>query len=916
MINWTIRIQAVLARHGRTAPPGAPVDLALRDVIDEWAHHAAAAWQTARAEGLSEQEATTHVDALLEEWASRIEGPPRRTVRPMAAAAPATASSGVTGWWLDVRYGWRMLLRQPGLTLISVVTTALAVGAATTLFSVADHVLRRPLPYPASEHIVRISETREGATRELPSIMSHVTYQTWRDASAGPPETIDAVAAFRAASMVVGDDDGQERLRGGYVTASLFEVLGVTPHRGTFFTEADAEARRRVVVLGHDLWRTTFGGDDQAIGRELRLDGDAYEVVGVLPPGITFPEQESRFLLPLSVPPVVVSTDGSSSIALFGGVARLKPGVSAERAGAEATARARSGPPPAMIDTAVFGSRGDRIITATPAIAFATGEVRPAILVFLVAVGLLFLTAVANVSSLQLARATGRRRELAIRAAIGAGGARLARQLLLESLVLGVLGGMAGVWLSALLHRALPTLLPSDFPRVNEIVMDWRVVAFAATASVVAGLLCGLLPVWQARRLRLVDVLTEDGQAPVGLSRRTAVGRLRLGILIGQIAAATVLLTGAALLGRSFTALWQADRGYQPLNALTARVPMPDPPFSPARRADVLAQVLARLRDTPGVRHAGFTSALPLTNVEGLMGFTMPPRPGQDTPVNAQAGVKSISPGFLQALGATLVEGRDFTAQDTPASPAVVLVNETFARTYLEGRALGARLPVAADNVRTESEVVGVVRDIHPRSRGEAPGPELFFAVSQVPEGVRMPEPVLVVRTTAAPDALVPVLRQFTRDADARILLDNVMTMEDRLSAGLARPRLYAVLLTGLSSLALVIAAVGVFGVLSHNVAQRRREIGLRAALGARPADLVRTVVAQGVGVTAAGLVVGLAVAAYATRFLRELLWGVAPLDPTSFAVVAAVLVAVAVVACWWPARRATRIDPLTALRQ
>ncbi|GMV23801.1 MAG: hypothetical protein AMXMBFR57_37500 [Acidimicrobiia bacterium] len=915
-MDWTVRILEVLTGRGRAGQPGSPTDLALQDMADEWAQHAAAAWQTARAEGMSQEEATRHVDTMIQQWADGIDGPPRRTIRRLAVEPPSTAGGGASGWWMDVRYGWRILLRQPGLTLTAVLTAALAVGATTTLFSVADAVLRRPLPYPASTQMVRISETREGATRQLPAIMSHVTYQTWRDTSAGAPETIDAVAAFRAASMVIGESGSLERVRGAYVTASMFTVLGVSPYRGTFFSEADVAERRRVVVVGYDFWKTHLAGADSAIGQTLRMDGDAYEVVAVLPPGITFPESESRFMAPLQVPPIVVSSDGSSSIALFGGVARLKPGVSAAQASAEATARAKTGPPPAMIDTAVFGSRGDRLVTATPAIAFATGEVRPAILVFLVAVGLLFLTAVANVSSLQLARATGRRRELASRAAIGAGAGRLARQLLVESLLLSLLGGVVGVGLAALLHRLLPMVLPADFPRVHEIVMNWRVVVFAVVASVVAGVLSGLLPVWQARRLRLVDVLTEDGQAPVGLSRRTSVGRLRLVILVAQVAAATVLLVGAALLGRSFAALWQTDRGYQPLNALTARVPLPDPPFSPARRADVLDQMLSRLRGVPGVQHAGFTSALPLTNVEGLMGFTMPPRPRQDAPVNAQAGVKTISPGFLEALGAVMVEGRDFTMQDTAASPAVVLVNETFARTYLDGRALGARLPVSADNVRTESEVVGVVRDIHPRSRGEEPGPELFFAAGQVPQGVRMPEPVLVVRTTSAPDALVPMLRQFARDADAAILLDNVMTMEDRLSAGLARPRLYAVLLTGLSALALLIAAVGVFGVLSHNVVQRRREIGLRAALGARPADIVRTIVAQGVWVTGVGLVVGLAAAAFAVRFLRELLWGVEALDGVSFAAVPAVLVAVAVVACWWPARRATRIDPLTALRQ
>lgn len=817
----------------------------------------------------------------------------------------------------DIRYGWRVLRRQPGFSAVAILTTALAVGATTLLFSVADGVLGKPLAYPTAAALVRLSETREGATRQLPSLITHVTFQTWRGTTEDPPSTIDGIAGFRAASMVVGQAGSVERLRGVSATASLFDVLGLRPARGAFFTDADADpGRPRVTVISHDLWRTRFMFDEGAIGRTLELDSVPHQIVGVLPEGMAFPEADIQFVTPMFVPPVVVSTDGSSSIALFAAIARLKPGATPAQAAAEATARANTGPPPAMIDTAVFGSRGPRKIAAVSLMDFLTAEVRPAILVFLVAVGLLFLTAVSNISSLQLARSAARRREFAIRAAIGAGTGRLARQLLVESTLLGVMGGLVGLALAVALHQLLPTLLPADFPRVSDIVVDWRVVGFAAAMSLAAGLLFGLLPVWQMRRVRLVDALLEDGQAPMGLSGRTAAGRLRVGIMIGQVAAAALLLVGAGLLGRSFSALWTADRGYEPAHVLTARVPMPDRGFTAPRRAEVMQELLARVRSMSGVRQAGFTSVLPLTNVDALMGFTLPGRGPDGQVLNAQAAVRTVSPGLLEALGATLAGGRSFRDTDTAAAAPVVIVNETFARTYMDNRGVGERLPVAADQDRSASEVIGVVRDIQPQTRGELPRPEVYFAAAQTSEGLRHSEPVLVVRTSADPGALIPAVRESIQQIDGRILLDNVMTMEDRLRVGLARPRLYALLATSLSVLALLIAGVGVFGVLSYTVTQRRREIGVRAALGARPRDIIMLTIRQGLWITAAGLVLGLGSAAVLVRYLDGLLWGVVPFDPVSFALVPVVLLVVAALACWWPARRAARIDPLAALRQ
>ena len=907
-MNWNTEILATLKRGPATAGLP-PEDLA--DVAEEWTQHAEAVWAAARADGLSESDAKVRVQTQIEAWCAHLAAAPRRRSVPLPEP-PAASSRGLTGLWQDVKYGWRVLLKQPGFALVAIATTALAIGATTTLFSVADGVLTRPLPFPEADRLIRLSETREGATRQLPSLITQVTYQLWRD----KPATIEGIAGFSSNAATVGNDAGAQRILGFRVTSSFFSVLRVQPEYGAAFQEADeAEGRPPVVVLSQALWRDRFGGDPSAIGKTLELDGVTYQVVAVMPAGFAFPTPEAKFWIPLNVPPATPPADGSSRISLFGGIARMRPGATVTQAAAEATSRAQAGPPSAMVDTAVFGSRGARLVSAVSLIDFLTGEVRPAILVFLAAVGLLFLTAIANISSLQLARSTSRRRELGIRAALGAGTGRLARQLLIESGLLGLAGGAAGLFLALLLHRALPSLLPADFPRVGDVAIDLRAVLFAGLMSLIAGMLFGLLPVWQVWRVRLVDALSEDSQAPVGLSIRTAVGRLRIGIIVGQVAAASVLLVGALLLGRSFSALWNIDRGYEPSNLLTAKVVMPNPRFTPQSRSDAMKQLVERSRALQGVTDVGFSSVIPISTSNSLMGFSMPPRPGSSDPVNVQAAVRTVSTGFFRVLGIELAAGRAYTEADTASGPPLVIVNETFARTYLNGQAVGARLPLGGAPGSPDSEVIGVIRDVQPSTRGEAPQPELYFNANASTRGLGFTEPVLLLRTAGDPMTLAPAVRQLAQQIDPRIALDSLMTMEGKLAAGLSRPRLYAVLLSALSFLALLIAGVGVFGVLSYNVAQRRREIGVRAALGARPRDIVRLTVGQGILMASAGLAVGLSAAFWLVKYLEGLLWGVSARDPLSYAVVPLLLLVATVIACWVPARRAARIDPLTALR-
>jgi predicted permease len=604
----------------------------------------------------------------------------------------------------------------------------------------------------------------------------------------------------------------------------------------------------------------------------------------------------------------VQSRDGITlGLSVFSALARLRPGATAEQAAAEATGRAAGSTRPGMVDIAIFGTKGEAVIHAMPYSAFVTREVREPVIAFLAAVGLLFLTAVASISSMQLARAAARRREIAVRAALGAGSGRLARQLLIESALLGLMGGAAGLVLTAGLHASLPWLLPADFPRLTDVTLDLRVMLFCGVVALLAGLAFGLLPAWQVRRLSLVDVLTEDSLAPVGMAGRSSVGRIRALIMAGQIAVAAFLLVGAVLLGRTFAALWTADRGYEPANVLTAQLLLPERVIKPDVRAAFLRDLLDRVRAMPGVRGSGFTTILPLANAESFLGFKMPGRAG--TVIDAQAATRTVSPGYFEALGIRLAAGRTFTDADTVSSPRVVVVNRAFVRAYLDGDGVGMVLPIGDDRWA----IAGVIEDVQPLTRGEPPRPEIYTSYRQ--QGGRLDETTLVVRTDDDPAMLVAAVRRAVAELHGGVHVDSVMTMEDRLMTSLARPRLYAVLLGGFAGLSLLIAGVGLFGVLAYGVAQRRREIGVRAALGATPRALVALVLRQGMLITIAGLAVGLIGAYVAAGWVGGFLFGVTPGDRVSFAAVPIVLFVVATLAAFVPARRAATVDPLRAMR-
>ena len=552
-----------------------------------------------------------------------------------------------------------------------------------------------------------------------------------------------------------------------------------------------------------------------------------------------------------------------------------------------------------------------------------TADVRPAILVLLAAVGLLLITATANVASLQLARATTRRREMAVRAAIGAGQRRIIRQLLIENAIVGLCGGAAGLVLAATLQRVLPSLLPAGFPRLDAVAIDMRVLSFALAVSVLASVVCGLLPAWQTRRVNLVETLSEDGVASISGTARSPMARTRALIMAGQVAIACMLLIGAALLTRSFVSLVRADRGYDPVNVLTARLPLPQS-YPAERRRQLIETLIERLRVVPGVTHAAYSTGLPFVSAGGFSAFNMRSPRNPDVEIEVQATLRLVSPDYFAAMRLRLVAGRTLTDADTTATPAAIVVNRTFARQYLGEHPLGVHIPQRGPRAgglrfpddRAEWQVVGVVDDMRQDSVQAPPQPEVFASFRQVvPGSIRSFDPILVVRTIGEPTAYVSTLRSLVHEEAPALALDSVMTMEDRVMTSLAKPRLYAVVLGWFGVFALLVAGVGLFGVLSFSVAQRTREIGVRAALGAQARDIVALVLGQAMWIVGIGVLSGLAAAMAGVRLLSAFLYGIRPHDTATFVAVPIVIVAVAALACLVPARRAAKVDPLTALR-
>ena len=800
------------------------------------------------------------------------------------------------------------------------------------LFSIVYGVLLRPLPYPDAGAIVRIGDSF-GPRSLSAMLLSNRSMPLLQEIS----ESFEQLAAYEEISAEW-DASAGVALRGARVSPSLFPLLRAVPHLGRLFLEQEARmGAERVVLLSHGAWTRRFASDPAIVGTTIDFDGDPHLVVGVLAEGFHFPTPDSEFWTPYVIPPFTQTSmqaaHGQRTVfwneVMFSALGRLRPGVSAEQAATEARGILQRG---ANGFPALAGVSGQRDVRVVPLLEEMVGEYRPALSMLTAVTVLMLLVACLNAAGLLLARGVTRQRMLAISAALGASRSRLARQLLTESTVLSLSGGVLGLAAAAVVLRAVPVLVPGDVVRLDEVRIDRVVFAFTVGLSLLVGLLCGAGPAFRRSLVHPVRTLNECNAQSAGGFRSLRTRRVRATLATVQVALALVLLIGAGLLLRSFVQLTTFDRGFDPANVVATRVVSPTLSQSPTtpeaileRRASeqrfqlrLLDEMTARLEPLPDVEAFGLSWSLPFV---GQLASTAPLRvAGTSVPSDPNEMVRTelqiASPGYFEAMRFRLREGRTFTRLDGPESPRVLMANETLARELFGGGpAVGQRVLVSGD----PWEVIGVVGDIlyGGLELTAASQPEAFFSLAQIHEemGFGLGPARITVRTTRDSLALIPFLREAVTATDPQATMDQVTTMEEQLWGAVAEPRLYAFLVGSLAGLTLVLAAFGVYGLLSYTVAQRRGEIAIRMALGAGRRQILALVVGQGAAIVGAGTVIGIGAAVVSSRMLESLLYGLATDDRLTFLLAPLVLVAVALFACWLPARRATRVDPMKMLR-
>jgi putative ABC transport system permease protein len=801
----------------------------------------------------------------------------------------------------DVRHALRLMASQKAFTAAALVTCALGIGATTAIFSMVYGVLLRPLPYANADRLVRVSEIHQGGTPVVRSpMLSNYTYYAWSDM-----RTLEGVAAYRSSDQTLTIRSQPSRVSGAAVSPALFRLLGARALLGRTLRDEDASGGAAdVVVLSNALWQERFGDAPFAQEQAIQIDGKPHVIVGVMPADFYFPTRAARFWIPYRIPP----RGGSSprDFWVFSAVGVLRAGATTAQAAAEGTTAARSAGPRPMAAELLLGKGAPVLVQVEPLLHEMTARVRPALLVLLASVVLVLLIACANVTHLLLSRGVARRRELAVRMAIGAGQGRVTRQLLIEALVLSLLGGALGAILGWLLTRAIPALAPEDFPRLTDIRMDNVALAFAAGASVVAGLLAGTLPAVRLGRGGLLTALREG----TGASASAQARRLGTALLVCEAAVAVMLLVGAGLLGRSFFRLLQVDPGYDAGNVLMARVHLP--PQTQLNEGNAFAEaLLARVRALPGVTTAGAANMAPLIPMSAVISLTLAGESSE--PITARARSYVVTPGYAEALSLRVREGRVFQQQDSGAGIHPILINEEFARVHFrDGTPVGRRFK-ASFMPDAIVEIVGVVANVLKDGLDAAPEPEIYN-LPHDPFGFGAGINV-AMRTAGEPLALAAAFRETVRGLSATAAVDEIETLGSRVSASVSQPRFAMAVLVVFAALGLVLAAVGLYGVLSYQVLQRRRELGVRAALGASRANLVRMVMRQGIMIAACGIVLGLLGAAWLAGLMQALLFGVTPHDAVAFSAAPIALLLVAIAATLIPARRAAAADPIEALR-
>jgi putative ABC transport system permease protein len=884
------------------------------EITEELAQHLEDRCRELRAGGASEAEAARRTRAELNESGSlarelhRVE---RQVMSEPIVLGTNRRNKMIADLWQDLRYGARMLRKNPGFTLIAMLTLALGIGANAAIFSVVNAVLLRPLAFSEPERLLAVGS----AQTHSPGVKGSISYPDffdWRERN----RSLAGLAVYQSAALTLTGTDAPANLTGQIVSAELFEVLGASPHLGRVFTRAEETpggGASYAAIISYGLWQQRFGADPQVIGRQVTLDRKPFEIVGVMKPGFQFPIQAEP--IEVWVTPAMLSeaADGKRPVTERRGyrglqaVARLRDGVSLKQAQADLSAVAAGLEKEHPDNNTGYGA------LLIPLHRDLTGDYRQALLVVFAAVACVLLIACANLANLQLARATARGKEMAVRSALGASRARIMRQLLTESVLLALGGGLLGLLLAWSSLEALLRFLPADLPRLGEIAVNPQVLAFAFAVSLLTGIVFGLAPAWQAAKIELSETLKDGAR---GASAGSGKARLRGALVVAEVALALVLLVSAGLLLQTFRQLQRVNLGFDARNVLTAELAFSETEYAePEQKIAFAERALERLQTLPGVVAASAIMPLPLGGSDVTGSFQFEGRPAERGS-EPTAQLRWVGLNYYATMKIPFLAGRDFSARDDLKAAPAAIVNQAFVTKYLPNEdPLGQRLqlPFGARGDATTVSIIGVVQDVRHRTElRQAQEPELYLPYAQLPFFNQMS---LVMRTSLAPASLAGDVQRAVTALDREAVLSNVKTLEQYLGQAVAQPRFSALLFGLFALLALALGAVGLYGVMAYSVTQRRQEIGIRLALGAQTRDVLRLIITQGLRLALLGVALGVAAALALTRLLKALLFGVSAHDPLTFIVIALLLVAVALLACWIPARRAMKVDPLAALR-
>jgi putative ABC transport system permease protein len=805
----------------------------------------------------------------------------------------------------DIRYGIRLLLRKPGFTFVVALALALGIGANTAIFSVVNAVVLNPLPYEEPEKLVWIWGTNpsndiDKETASLPDFLD------WRSQS---ESFVDMMAFARSGAVLTGANDEPERVASFVVTPQFFSVLGAEPFKGRGFTDEESkQGNNRVVVLSQSLWERRFSADEGVLGQAITINGMPHTVVGVMPRDFKNPRPEDRVPIELWVPLVTDPTQDGRSSDYLRVVARLKVGVSIVQARAEMQTIA------ARLEQQYPNTNrgwGTLVISLHERV---VGDVEKSLWLVMGVVGLLLIIACANVANLLLARATARQQELALRTALGAGRGRLIKQLLTESVLLSLLGAALGTLLAVWGIELLVALNPGNIPRLDEVRLNGRVFGFTFGLSLLTGVVFGLLPALQATNPNLSEVLKEGARSSTGGTRS---GRMRNVLVVAEIALALVMLIGTGLMIKSFLRLQNVDPGFNPSRILTAEFLMPRSKYPEGPQLSAFYdRVLERVGSLPGVESAGFITMLPLGGGENFAALTIEGRVQDPNDKVMDAQYYTVSPSYFAAMGVGFVSGSNFTSANNPNTPLVTIINQEMARRYWPDEdPIGKRINLGDPATSPWRTIIGVVKDVKHTALDNPPYPQMYVSTTQVPRRAL----TLVARTSSDPLALAPALRGEVLAIDSDQPLYNMRTMERLLADSISRPRFNMMLITVFGAIGLILASLGIYGVMAYSVTQRTHEIGVRMALGAKPRDILRLVVGQGLLLTTVGTAigVGLGLGFWLTlaRLIPNLFYDVEATDPVTLIAITLTLSCMALLASYIPARRAMKVDPMVALR-